>query len=170
MISLAAHGGQQLLIQRLAFRCKVLGCSDSFGSQPARTRGKFTTLTPQVERLMNDAHLAPEWKNYRLDGVQVRFVHADGKPTLLGNSIIEGENVGMDLKQASCISCHALSSVKSDGTDGITLLTYNPVGKPEPLPSRDWIRRDFVWSLLEACPAGTSTQTCMQQFSLRRKR
>jgi hypothetical protein len=144
------------------FRCQILGCSDSFGSQPARTRGKFTTLTPQVERLMNDAHLAPEWKNYRLDGVQIRFVHADGKPTLLGNSIIEGENVGMDLKQSSCISCHALSSVKSDGTDGITLLTSFPVGKPEPLPSRDWIRRDFVWSLLEACPAGTPSQKCMQ--------
>ncbi len=142
------------------FRCKVLGCSDSFGSLPSRTRGSFTALSPQLETLMNNAQLAPEWKNYRLDGVQVKFVHPDGKPTLLGNSIIEGENVGMDLKQASCISCHALSSVKSDGTDGITLLTSNPVGEPQPLPSRDWIRRDFVWSLLEACPAGTPTQNC----------
>ena len=95
---------------------------------------------------MNDAHLAPEWKNYRLDGVQIRFVDSDGKPTLSGNSIIEGENVGMNLKQSSCIRCHALSSIKNDGTDGITLLTptNNPVGEPEPLPSRDWIRRDFV--------------------------
>jgi hypothetical protein len=142
------------------FRCQVLGCSDSFGGQPARTRGTFTALTPQLERLMDDAHLSSEWKNYRLDGVQIRFVHPDGKPTLLGNSIIEGENVGMNLKEASCISCHALSSVKSDGTDGITLLTNNPVGEPEPLPSKDWIRRDFVWSLLEACPAGTSSQNC----------
>jgi hypothetical protein len=142
------------------FRCQVLGCSDSFGSQPARTRGIFTGLTPQLERLMSDAHIAPEWKNYRLDGVQIRFVHPDGKPTLLGNSIIEGENVGMNLKESSCISCHALSSVKNDGTDGITLLTYNPVGEPAPLPSRDWIRRDFVWSLLEACPAGTPSQKC----------
>ncbi len=142
------------------FRCQVLGCSDSFGSQPARTRGTFTALTPQLESLMNDAHLAPEWKNYRLDGAQIRFVHLDGKPTLLGNSIIEGENVGMNLKEASCISCHALSSVKNDGTDGITLLTNNPVGEPGPLPSRDWIRRDFVWSLLEACPPGSSGQSC----------
>ena len=142
------------------FRCQVLGCSDSFGSVPARTRGSFTTLTPRLQTLMNNAQLAPEWKNYRLDGVQIEFVHPDGKPTLLGNSIIEGENVGMNLKQASCISCHSLSSVKSDGTDGITLLTSNPVGEPEPLPSKDWIRRDFVWSLLEACPAGTSTQNC----------
>jgi hypothetical protein len=142
------------------FRCKVLGCSDSFGSRPARTRGTFTSLTPQLEGLMNAAHLAPEWKNYRLDAVQIRFVDSDGKPTLLGNSIIEGENVGMDLKQASCISCHAVSSIKNDGTDGITLLTNNPVGEPEPLPSHDWIRRDFVWSLLEACPPGFSGQNC----------
>jgi hypothetical protein len=144
------------------FRCQVLGCSDSFGGEPARTRGAFTSLTPQLQRLMNDANLAPEWKNYRLDGVQIKFVGADGKPTLLGNSIIEGENVGMNLKQASCISCHAVSSVKNDGTDGITLLTNNPVGEPEPLPSRDWIRRDFVWSLLEACPPGSPGQSCTQ--------
>lgn len=142
------------------FRCKVLGCSDSFGSQPSRTSGAFTALTPQLASLMNDAHLASEWKNYRLDGVQIRFVGLDGKPTLLGNSIIEGENVGMNLKDSSCISCHALSSVKKDGTDGITLLTNNPVGQPEPLPSRDWIRRDFVWSLLQACPPGRPMQDC----------
>ena len=142
------------------FRCKVLGCSDPFGSRPSRTRGTFTALTSQIESLMNDAHLAPEWRNYRLDGVQVTFVDSDGKPTLMGNSIIEGENVGMNLKESSCISCHALSSVKNDGTDGITLLTptNNPVGEPEPLPSGDWISRDFVWSLLGACPPGSPNQ------------
>jgi hypothetical protein len=144
------------------FRCNVLGCSDSFGSRPARSRGAFTGLSSQLERLMNDARLAPEWKNYRLDGVQISFVKPNGKPTLMGNSIIEGENVGMNLKDASCISCHAISSVKNDGTDGITLLTGNPVGEPEPLPSRDWIRRDFVWSLFGACPPGASFQTCTQ--------
>ena len=146
------------------FRCQVLGCSDSFGSLPVRTRGAFTGLTPQVERLMDDAGLAREWKNYRLDGVQITFVREDGKPTLLGNSIIEGENVGMNLKVSSCISCHALSSVKNDGSDGIAFLTptNNPVGEPEPLPNHDWIRRDFVWSLLDACPPGTPTQTCTQ--------
>jgi hypothetical protein len=142
------------------FRCKVLGCSDAFGSRPARTNGAFTALSPQLRRLMNDAHLAPEFKNYRLDGVQIRFVDSNFNPTLLGNSIIEGENVGMDLKQSSCISCHALSSVKNDGTDGINLLTSNPVGEPEPLPSNAWIRRDFVWSAMLACPPGASFQNC----------
>jgi hypothetical protein len=76
---------------------------------------------------------------------------------LLGNSIIEGENVGMNLKQASCISCHAVSSVENNGTDGINLLaamTTPPTGFPPPLPSKNWIRRDFVWSLGLACPNG----------------
>lgn len=140
---------------------QVLGCVDFFGSEPAKTDGAATKLTPQLENLMTAAHLAPEWKNYRLDEVQITFVDGDYQPTLLGNSIIEGENAGVPLKESSCISCHAVSSVKSDGTDGIKFLNANnPVGEPEPLPSRDWIRRDFVWSLFEACPPGASFQTC----------
>jgi hypothetical protein len=104
-----------------------------------------------LSNLMTAANVAPEWRNYRLDGVQIFFTD-DGNPTLLGNSIIEGENAGVPLEQASCISCPAVSSVKTDGTDGITFLnSVNPVGNPESLPP-DWIRRDFVWSLFEACP------------------
>jgi hypothetical protein len=130
------------------FRCKVLGCIDRFGSIPAMTVGATTKLSPRLASLMAAANLAPEWSNYRLDGVQSGFY----QPGLLGNSIIEGENVGMPLSQSSCISCHAVSSVKSDGTDGIKLLTSNPVGAPKPLPSPAWIRRDFVWSMFLACP------------------
>ena len=139
-------------------RCVALGCKDPFGSIPANTNGGpggNTQLTRRLAKLMTAANLAPEWRNYRLDGVQVSFVDRKGQPTLLGNSIIEGENVGIPLNQASCISCHAVSSVKLDGTDGITLLNSNPVGKPETLPAGGWIRRDFVWSLSDACPDAT---------------
>ncbi len=129
-------------------RCKVLGCTDVFGSNPAVTHGANTNLTNRLTTLMYAADLAPEWFNYRLDGVQTGFY----RPKLLGNSIIEGENAGVPLTQSSCISCHAVSSVKSNGTDGITLLTSNPVGFPAALPSVKWIRRDFVWSLSDACP------------------
>jgi hypothetical protein len=130
------------------FRCQVLGCTDTFGSIPATTHGANTALTPRLAAIMTAANLAPEWYNYRLDGVQTGF----NNPRLMGNSIIEGENAGTPLTQSSCISCHAGSSVKSDGTDGLTLLTTNPVGFPAPLPSNAWIRRDFVWSLSMACP------------------
>jgi hypothetical protein len=106
---------------------------------------------------MDAAKLAPEWKNYRLDAVQTDFF----SPMLLINSVIEGENAGIPADQASCIVCHAVSSVKSDGTDGITLLhaNPNPVGDPQPLPSGGWIRRDFVWSLSVACPE-SQFQSC----------
>jgi hypothetical protein len=147
------------------FRCQVLGCYDPFGSTPARTNGADTQLTPVLKRLMDAAGLAPEWYNYRLDAVQTDFF----APKLLGNSIIEGENVGMNLKQASCISCHAVSSVKDDGEDGINILAalnLPPTGFPPPLPSKAWIRRDFVWSLGLACPNGAgmigSLQGCAQ--------
>jgi hypothetical protein len=147
------------------FRCQVLGCYDPFGSTPARTNGADTQLTPALKRLMDAAGLAPEWYNYRLDAVQTDFF----APKLLGNSIIEGENVGMNLKQASCISCHAVSSVKDDGEDGINILAAlnpPPTGFPPLLPSKAWIRRDFVWSLGLACPNGAgmigSLQGCAQ--------
>ncbi len=136
-------------------RCVVLGCADLFGSNPAVTHGANTRLTNRLAALMYAANLAPEWLNYRLDGVQTGFF----KPELLGNSIIEGENAAVPLTQASCITCHSVSSVKSDGTDGITLLNSNPVGFPTALPSDAWIRRDFVWSLSEACPK-SPFQTC----------
>jgi len=129
-------------------RCLVLGCTDTFGSIPATTHGANTLLTPKLTAMMTAANLASEWYNYRLDGVQVGFL----LPKLMGNSIIEAENAGTPLTQSSCISCHAVSSVKNDGTDGITLLNSNPVGFPAPLPSNAWIRRDFIWSLSMACP------------------
>ncbi|HEY0219660.1 MAG TPA: hypothetical protein VGC26_07835, partial [Afipia sp.] len=138
-------------------RCQVLGCTDDFGVTPAVTHGANTTLTSQLSDLMTAANLAPEFFNYRLDGVQTGYF----KPQLLGNSIIEGENAGVPLTQASCITCHSVSSIKSDGTDGITLLNTNPVGAPPTLPN-GWIPRDFVWSLSEACP-NSPLQICAQQ-------
>jgi hypothetical protein len=140
-------------------RCVVLGCFDPWGSNPPRTRGANTQLTAQLSNLMTRANLASEWRNYRLDGVQIHFLNAEGKPTLLGNSVIEGENAGVPLNQSSCITCHAASAVNQDGTDGITLLTSSPIGKPQPLPSHSWIRRDFVWSLGDAC-FDSAFQTC----------
>jgi hypothetical protein len=130
------------------YRCQVLGCLDTFGSSPSITRGTSSALTPALKALMTQAGLAPEWFNYRLDGVQTDFA----LPLLLGNSVIEGENAGVPLTQSSCITCHFVSSIKSDGTDGITLLKSNPVGYPAPLPSSEWDRRDFLWSLSMSCP------------------
>jgi hypothetical protein len=149
-------------------RCITFGpCSDSWGSVPAVSRGStngFTQPTPALRSLMTQANLAPEFLNYRLDGVQIDFTTANGQPTYLGNSIIEGENVGMTKNTASCITCHSVSSIKNDGTDGLNTLINmpnSPVGPAYKAPA-NWVARDFVWSMAFACPdpTGTGIQAC----------
>jgi hypothetical protein len=162
-------------------RCVALGCNDPWGSNPAYTQGGAsgnTQLTSQLQSLMQSANLAPEWFNYRLDGVQMTFNNGPGNnqiatATLLGNSIIEGENAGVPMEQASCITCHSVSSVASNGADGISFLAaaFNPVGSQVAPPAASgnckWITRDFVWSLLLAQPNGpngcTSTTKAIQK-------
>lgn len=144
-------------------RCRVLGCNDPYGSVPATNKGGpsgDTNLSPSLNSLMQAANLAPEWYYYRLDGAQTTFLDNIGNITLLGNSIIEADNAGVPLNQASCITCHAVSAIKSNGTDGITLLTSNPVGVPVALPDDTWIRRDFLWSMSIACPNAGLGRSC----------
>ncbi len=121
-------------------------CNDPFGSNPARSSGRSTELTPALTALMKQAGLAPEFLNYRLDGGQAVFGSTQ-HPTLLGNSIIEGEAVGLTKGQASCITCHSISMINAAGKE-------NPskVVGPEPAIPSGYIRRDFAWSLGEACP------------------
>lgn len=149
-------------------RCITFGpCNDPWGSNPATSNGGangFTQLSPALQQLMTQAGLAPEFFNYRLDGVQVDFTNPDGTPTFLGNSVIEGENVGMKKNEASCITCHSVSSIKNDGTDGFNVfinLPNAPVGKQYQVPA-GWVARDFVWSMGFACPdpTGTGEQAC----------
>lgn len=141
-------------------RCITFGnCNDPWGSNPATSSGGangFTQLTPALQSLMTQANLAPEFMNYRLDGVQTDFTTANGAPTLLGNSVIEGENVGMKKNTASCITCHSESAIQKTGTDNIRNLTAK-VGPAFKVPL-SWIARDFVWSMALACPGGI--QSC----------
>jgi len=141
-------------------RCITFGdCRDRWGSSPAVSSGGaagFTEPTPALRELMTRAKLAPEFLNYRLDGVQIEFTTAKGQPTYLGNSIIEGENVGMTKNTASCITCHSVSSIENNGTDGIKNIA-DQVGPEYKVPP-GWIARDFVWSMALACPNGI--QSC----------
>lgn len=137
-------------------RCVTFGpCNDPWGSSPSTSSGGangFTQQTSDLAALMKQANLSSEFMNYRLDGVQLDFTSPDGKATILGNSIIEGENVGLTRNQASCITCHSESSIKNDGTDkGATFDTR--VGPQYKVPP-GWIARDFVWSMGIACPPG----------------
>jgi hypothetical protein len=131
-------------------RCKVLGCNDPWGSVPATSSGAPTKQSPALAALMKQANLASEWSNYRLDGVQVDFLDANGKPTRLGNSIIEGDNAGnpQAMKVASCITCHNLSSINAQGQEQSPNFI---IGAPQPPPA-GYVLRDFVWSLTLALP------------------
>lgn len=153
------------------FRCITFGpCNDAWGSSPATSNGGpngFTTLSPALQSLMTQANLAPEFLNYRLDGVQIAFTESDGTtPTYLGNSIIEGENAGLTKNQASCISCHSMSVVKNDGSDAFNTFFIPSLQQPQVGPKfsvpANWIARDFVWSMAFACPDPTKTgeQVC----------
>jgi hypothetical protein len=154
-------------------RCITFGpCNDPWGSNPATSSGGesgFTQQTSAVTALMKQGNLAPEFNNYRLDGVQTTFTNADGTPTYLGNSVIEGENVGMTINTASCITCHSASSIKNDGTDGITENIFQ-VGAQYQIPT-GWIARDFAWSLGLACPDVTGgLQPCTASAGAAKKK
>jgi len=149
-------------------RCITFGdCNDPWGSIPAKSSGGssgFTSQSPAIQYLMKQANLASEFSNYRLDGVQVDFTTANAAPTLLGNSIIEGENAGLKRDQASCITCHSVSSIKNDGTDAFGAVFINLVSDPSTIPKgaqynipTGWIARDFVWSLAFGCPDPTKS-------------
>ena len=151
-------------------RCQTFGpCNDPWGSNPATSSGGpngFTQPTAAVAALIKQANLPSEFLNYRLDGVQTTFTTATGAPTYLGNSIIEGENVGQTFNTASCITCHSVSSIENNGTDGITEINEQ-VGPQYQIPT-GWIARDFVWSLGLACPdvqGGGGLQTCTTSTS-----
>ncbi len=136
-------------------RCKELGCHDSFGVDGAGKPSKA------LLSLFKAAKMGSEWENYRLDGTQVDFTDSTGRPTLLGNSIIENGFVAT----SSCITCHARSTINGSGEilpifapDG---QSYN--GTPDPNwfyntgsnpPTRKYLQRDFVYSLLLAKPRG----------------
>src|SRR4029434_8206777 len=98
-------------------RCKDLGCFDRFGSRPARSNGRDTKLSRKLEQLMDAANLAPECKNYRLNGVQTDYF----SPQNMINSVIEGANASITAHQAACITCHDLSWVNRHGTDRVIL-------------------------------------------------
>jgi hypothetical protein len=135
-------------------RCITFGdCHDAWGASPAVSSGGaggLTTLSPALQSLMTQANLAPEFANYRLDGAQIKFTVGNNRPTYLGNSVIEGENVGMTKNTASCITCHSASFIAKNGTDGIDSLNA-PVGPRVKIPAGS-VARDFAWSMFLACP------------------
>lgn len=93
------------------------------------------------------------WRHYRLNGQQIAFTDATGRPEVLANSIIEA---GVTTR-SSCMTCHSRSSI---GEQGSRLEVEALVGNPD--PSWFWtdsaerqpvyLALDFLWSLTRARP------------------
>lgn len=131
-------------------------CNDPWGSNPAVSTGKATAATKNLTNLMNQAGLAPEFRNYRLVGVQRDF--AQPKGTLgLGNSFTE-YNAQVPARQASCITCHSYAMMNTAVTPPSENPNFGPfpntppIGKPGPPPAGNWIPQDFSW-LMGIMPA-----------------
>ncbi|MEX0760743.1 MAG: hypothetical protein WD100_14265 [Tistlia sp.] len=106
------------------------------------------------------------WRSYRLKGSQTGFTDATGRPTLNGNSVIEGGFV----QTASCITCHARAHVGAAGvpdvlgvfTNDLSILGYGQSANG--VPEQGWftasrqppavlaLQTDFVWGFLYANP------------------
>jgi hypothetical protein len=140
-------------------QCWFLPCRDSFGALPEATA--IFQPTPELADLFNQAGMRDEWRatwrHYRLVGTQTDFVTPEGKPTRLGNSVMEGQFGAT----SSCITCHARASIEVD-EKGVARLQpqASKNGSFNGVPSPCWYlgkdgslkfgKLDFVWSLRKA--------------------
>lgn len=134
-------------------RCKVLGCTDSFGLTSSGD------VSAELKQLFKQAGMGSEWQYYRLDGAQTNFTDSTGRPTLLGNSIIERGFV----QTSSCMTCHARAGIDATGNRLDIFLPNNQSynGTPDPAwyfqaagsrQTQKYLQLDFVWSLFLAQP------------------
>jgi hypothetical protein len=133
-------------------RCKELPCRDTFGIKDHK-------VSPELLDMFKDAGMGQEWRNYRLDGTQIDFTDS-GKPTLLGNSILEGRIGKTLIKTSSCMTCHIRSTIDAKGNSLQFMKSFSPqvgyVGAPKPRWFTNnkgkllYLKRDFVWSLANA--------------------
>lgn len=138
-------------------RCKpslYSACMDPWGSNPATSTGKPTAATKNLTNLMDQAGLAPEFRNYRLVGTQTQYEQPVASKGKLGNSFVEF-NAQVLPQQASCITCHGYAAINvalnppGSGNGG-------PIGKgpfigkpvyPPVIPGSHWEPLDFSWML-----------------------
>jgi hypothetical protein len=140
-------------------RCDAIGCYDSFGARKRvvppdqskpNTQYGACHKTPELKRMMRSAGLDSVWQNYCLKSTQVTYTNDEGQPTVLTNSVTERLSVNGELI-GSCISCHANAAFGANGapTDAaMTMLAYNPVGKPMKDVFKDAKANDFMWGII----------------------
>jgi hypothetical protein len=143
-------------------RCDDIGCRDSFGAVDANVKPRGTRnqnygeckKTAQLLAMMNNAGDDPVWQNYCLKGSQATFVDAAGKPTILGDSVIERIAANIPVPKSSCITCHAYASFDRNGNFGlISFTTFQPqVGKVDDNRLKGYRQNDFMWGIVRMTP------------------
>ena len=140
-------------------RCDAIGCFDSFGArkkavlpdeQKSNTQYGDCLKTPQLKSMMQEAGLAAVWENYCLKSSQTSYTTQSGKPTVLTNTVTErlssnGELIG------SCMGCHVYAAFGASGDPtkaAMTMLAYNPVGRPFQSAFKEAKPYDFMWGLI----------------------
>ena len=140
-------------------RCDVIGCFDSFGARKkvvlpndkrANTQYGDCTKSPALTAVMRAAGLPTVWDNYCLKSTQVSYTNAAGKPSVLTNTVTERLSVNGELI-GSCIGCHVYAAFDSSGKPSaaaMTMLAYNPVGRPIASVFDNARAYDFMWGII----------------------
>jgi hypothetical protein len=145
-------------------RCDVMGCYDQFGAvegkqkvPPNATANAGYGDCPKpamVKEMFAFAKVPAQGDSYCLKATQIVGAK-DGLSVLDGDSVIEVINASVQIKNSSCLTCHAYAAV--DATGGVWRGSNNPglappgpIGpNPLPLPA-DAKSIDFIWSILAA--------------------
>lgn len=145
-------------------RCDEIGCFDTFGAKKPAVRPNKRTIntqygpcekTDRLMALMKKHDLSPVWENYCLKSTEVDYLAPDGTPYVLGNSVIERITGNGTVAASSCIACHVYASFGKDGQPtnaALSILPYNPTGKPIPAVLQDALQLDFMWGLITQLP------------------
>jgi hypothetical protein len=138
-------------------RCDTIGCHDDFGAvrpevaprAPANQNYGPCEKSPALKAMMNAAGLSPVWENYCLKGTEIGFVEPDGKPKLLGNSVIERINSKDPIARSSCTTCHAYAAFNREGKPGLLNFTNKalPIGAVNEDKLKGYIRNDSIWGI-----------------------
>jgi hypothetical protein len=139
-------------------RCDDIGCHDTYGAVDKDVAPKTTPWqqygeckkSDTVDKMFSNAGIASVWKNYCLKGTQITFVKPDGKPTLLGNSVIEALNASVPIPKSSCITCHAVASFNAQGAPNIPALQASDVGKVPEDQLKGYMTNDFISGVVVA--------------------
>ncbi|HEX4504704.1 MAG TPA: hypothetical protein VH722_03160 [Alphaproteobacteria bacterium] len=138
-------------------RCDTIGCHDDFGALQPEVTPRATAnqnygpceKTPALKAMMAAAGLSPVWENYCLKGTEIGFVDPDGKPKLLGNSVIERINSKDPIARSSCTTCHAYAAFNREGKPGLLDFTNKvlPTGEPNQDRLKGYVHNDSIWGI-----------------------